>query len=401
MKNKLLIITAAFTLLSIPKSNFAQAPSLGRVATFALFTKAGAFGNTGTTNVTGDIGTNVGAFTGFPPGTLTGTIHVADSVTALAAINLDTAYNRLTVTTCDSTIGATIGNGQTLTAKVYCITTLATLNGNLILNGQGNPNALFIFKINGALSTSNSSTITVINSASLNNVYWQINGSFTLGDSSVFRGTLIANGAINLLPYSSILGRGLSVGGAISLHSNVNTVPIILLSFNAVRNNKNVILKWSTTSEINNNYFSIERGTDGINWQTISIVKGAGNSTSLKNYSITDQESNNEILYYRLKQTDFDGNFKYFNTLVVNGSSAESVDLDIYPNPASGIVKLFLKGDPNQIHSISIYNLLGEKIFNSETFQSEIDLSNKPNGIYFLQYNLNSKTIIKKLVLKN
>jgi hypothetical protein len=232
-------------------------------------------------------------------------------------------------------------------------------------------------------------------------VYWQINGSFTLGDSSVFRGTLIANGAINLLPYSSILGRGLSVGGAISLHSNVNTVPIILLSFNAVRNNKNVILKWSTTSEINNNYFSIERGTDGINWQTISIVKGAGNSTSLKNYSITDQESNNEILYYRLKQTDFDGNFKYFNTLVVNGSSAESVDLDIYPNPASGIVKLFLKGDPNQIHSISIYNLLGEKIFNSETFQSEIDLSNKPNGIYFLQYNLNSKTIIKKLVLKN
>ncbi len=199
-----------------------SAPTLGTASGFALFTATGAFSNTGAaTNVTGDVGTNVGAFTAFPPGTLVGTKHVADPASATAATDVDAAYSYLFGLTCGSVIGVTLGNNQILTPNVYCIGAASTLNGDLILDAQGDPNALFIFKIDGALSTSTFSNVKLTNSASLCNVYWQINGAFALGDSSVFRGTIVANGQIELLEGSSLLGRGFTKAGAILLHNNI------------------------------------------------------------------------------------------------------------------------------------------------------------------------------------
>jgi len=202
-----------------------SAPNLGTASTFALFTSVGAFSNIGAaTTVTGDVGTNVGAFTAFPPGTLVGQKHVADPASAQAATDVASAYSYLNGLTCGPVIGVTLGSGQILTPNVYCIGAAATLNGSLILDGGGDPDALFIFKINGALSTATFATVTLINSASLCNVYWQINGAFSLGDSSVFRGTLLVNGQISLLEGSSLFGRGLSTAGAIDLHNNIVTI---------------------------------------------------------------------------------------------------------------------------------------------------------------------------------
>jgi len=222
MKNMIQNMLTAFILFLIPAINFAQAPSLGTTSSFALFTAVGAFDNIGAgTNVTGDVGTNVGAFNAFPPGTLIGQIHVADPTSAQAATDVDVAYSYLSSMTCGSVIGTTLGSGQILTPDVYCLGAASTLNGDLTLDGQGDPDALFVFKIDGALSTSTFSNVILINSASLCNVYWQINGQFDLGDNSVFRGTIIANGAIHLLEASSLFGRGLSRGGAITLHNNI------------------------------------------------------------------------------------------------------------------------------------------------------------------------------------
>lgn len=386
-----------FTLF-IPKTNFGQAPTLGTTSGFTLFTASGAFGNTGTTVITGDIGTNVGAFTGFPPGTLNGTSHVADSVSALAAVDVDTAYNELGALTCDSTIGATLGGGQSLFPKIYCITSLASLNGILYLDGNGDTNSVFIFKINGALSASTNSTIKLTNSTLLKNVYWQINGAFTLGDSSIFVGTVIANGAISLLQGATLYGRGLSISGAISLNTTINSLPVELVSCNAYLSNQNVFIKWSTTSEINNDYYSIERKVDNdINWQLLGKVYSVGNSTTLRNYSFTDQNPNKGISYYRLKQTDLNGNFKLFNILVINNSSENLTELSVYPNPSAGVFNFGVIGNQDQIHSISIYNTLGKKVYASECIQPTANLSAQPNGIYFLQYNLNGKMITQKL----
>ncbi|MBK9254468.1 MAG: DUF3494 domain-containing protein [Saprospiraceae bacterium] len=201
--------------------SFGQTPPLGAVEDFVLFTAVGAFNNTGvSTVVVGDVGTNVGAFNAFPPGTLVGDIHVADPVSVLAAIDVEIAYNFLVAQTCGQVLSSGLGNGQILNPGIYCIGEASTINGNLVLDGQCNPDAVFIFQIDGALSTSTFSSVTFTNGASVCNVYWQVNGLVSLGQNSIFRGNIIANGALNLLENSSIFGRGLSRAGAISLSTN-------------------------------------------------------------------------------------------------------------------------------------------------------------------------------------
>ncbi|MCX6279297.1 MAG: ice-binding family protein, partial [Bacteroidetes bacterium] len=224
MKTHLINVLTAVAMLLMPLVNLAQAPDLGAASSFALFTSVGAFNNVGPTIVTGDIGTNAGAFTGFPPGSVTGQIHVADPTSSQAATDLGLAYSYLGGLTCNAVIGVTLGNNQILTPDVYCTGAATTLNGDLTLDAQGNPNALFIFKIDGAFTTGTYSNVLLINSASLCNVYWWITGAFSLGDYSVFRGNVISNGQIELLEGSTLLGRGLTKAGALLLHNNLVTI---------------------------------------------------------------------------------------------------------------------------------------------------------------------------------
>ena len=226
---KFVIQTALFFafLILIPKIIFSQAPNLGATSSFVLFTAAGAFSNDGASIATGDIGTNVGAFTGFPPGIVIGTIHVADALTAQAATDVDMAYMYLEGLTCGLVIGTTLGGGQMLTPNIYCLGAASTLNGDLILDAECDPNAIFIFKIDGAFSSTTLSNVILINAASACNIYWQINGAVSLGEGSVFRGNILANGAISLLEGSSLYGRGLSRAGAIDMHNNIATLDLL------------------------------------------------------------------------------------------------------------------------------------------------------------------------------
>ncbi len=139
MKKLLSTLSILFIYFLAPSVTFAQAPDLGVASDFALFTGAGAFSNTGaSTVVTGDVGTNVGAFNAFPPGTLFGTVHVADPTTIQAKIDVDAAYATLAGMTPDNVIGNPIlGNDQELAPGVYFIGEAATLNGDLILDGGG------------------------------------------------------------------------------------------------------------------------------------------------------------------------------------------------------------------------------------------------------------------------
>jgi hypothetical protein len=222
MKTRLLCTLSVLLLLLLPIVSYGQAPNLGVTSTFALFTGTGAFDNTGASVVTGDIGSNVSPITGFPnPGTVVGETHQANSVSAQGSIVVNVAYGELSALSVFTVLGTTMGSGQVLNAGIYHTGAATTINGDLILDAQGNANALFIIKIGGALSTGTFTNIVLQNSASMCNVYWQVEGQFELGQSSVFRGTIVADGAINLLEGSSLLGRGLTRAGAISLHNNV------------------------------------------------------------------------------------------------------------------------------------------------------------------------------------
>ena len=218
----------AVVLLLMPHVHFGQAPDLGTASSFAVFTSAGAFDNVGNTNITGNIGTDSGPLTGFPPGVVIGQIHTANAVTMQAAADLGGAYGQLAGTNCGAVLGVGLGNNQILTPNVYCTGGASTLTGNLTLDGQGNPNAIFIFKIDGAFSSSTSSSISLINGASLCNVFWQINGAFSLSQNSSFVGTALISGAISLAGGASIQGRALSTAGAVSLDNNsvfIGSVP--------------------------------------------------------------------------------------------------------------------------------------------------------------------------------
>ena len=157
MKNNLQCALIAVMLFLMLPLSFGQAPNLGSASKFAVFTASGSFNKVGPTSIKGDIGTHAGAFSGFPPGVVMGQIHVANSVSAQAAADVGNAYGSISPLACGQVIGVGLGNGQMLTPNVYCTGAASTLNGNLILDGQGNPNAVFIFKIGGAFATGTAS----------------------------------------------------------------------------------------------------------------------------------------------------------------------------------------------------------------------------------------------------
>jgi hypothetical protein len=396
--------------LLIPNVNFAQSPNLGKTSSFALFTAAGQFSNIGATSVTGDIGTNSGAFSGFPPGIVVGQIHVIDTASAQAAIDANTLYSFLSSITCDSVIGTTLGRGQILTPNVYCMGAVSTLDGKLTLDAQGNVNAIFIFRIGGAFSTSALSNISLINSASLSNVYWQIDGEVDLGSGSDFQGTIVADGAINLAFGASLEGRALSIAGAISLNDNRvslpsgsnGSLPIQLLSFTASGENGSIHLLWSTASEIDNNYFSIERSQDAISFEEILRMTGAGNSNTTLYYSAIDYDPYNGTAYYRLKQTDFDGKYTYSNIVAVDFE--KSFTFSIYPNPfiATSLITIKCVYETKNA-KLWVYNTFGEIMTNIPLTGPLTILKtvNLPSGIYFYRLIDNDKIIQSgKLVSK-
>jgi len=228
MKKKLLNALTTVILFLTTTISYGQAPTLGVTSSFAIFTATGAINNGGASNITGDIGSYTTDAVGFPgSGVVTGTIYtIGVPILTTAAANVATAYSELFNLTCDSKIGTTLGNGQILPPKVYCLGGASTLNGTLTLDGKNNPNSIFVFKIvGGALSTSVSAAVSLINMASACNVYWQVGGAFSLEDGSVFKGTVIADGAIDLKSASTLTGRALSTGGFIATSATTVIVP--------------------------------------------------------------------------------------------------------------------------------------------------------------------------------
>ncbi len=224
MKKLILLLVITSLLLFFPKLNNAQTIDFGDASDFVVFSSAGAFTNVGPSIVTGDVGNNVGAFTAFPPGTLYGQIHNIDAVSAAAAASLDLVNTTLLAIACETTIAPGLGNGQVLTPGVYCQTIASTLTGDLTLDAQGNPNAIFIIKIGDTFTTAASSNIILTNSASLCNVYWHVVGAVVLGTNSTFGGTIVSNGAITLNDGAVLLGRAYTTAGAISLTNNTITI---------------------------------------------------------------------------------------------------------------------------------------------------------------------------------
>jgi hypothetical protein len=178
--------------------------------------------STGATSITGDLGVSPGtAVTGFPPGNLVGMQHVGDPAGALALGDLTTAYNDAAGRTlCAMTVAGNLG-GQTLAPGLYKSTSsLGITSGDLTLDAQGDPDAVFIFQMASTLTTTSGRQVILSGGARAANVFWQVGSSATLGTASVFQGTIMADQAITLGTGATLNGRVLARVGGVSLDSN-------------------------------------------------------------------------------------------------------------------------------------------------------------------------------------
>lgn len=224
MKAKILQMATVVALLFFPGVNFGQAPNLGSAANFVLFSTNGPLNNTGTSYLTGDIGTNNGTSSGY--NNVNGTIHDQDEASALCATDLLAAYNQLNNTSATLIANPILGNGQIITAGAYSIASVASLNGTLILDGQSNTNAVFIIQIKAAFATNAGSQVVLINGAKACNVFFIVEGALGMATGTTFRGTVIANnGAIYLNSGVTIEGRALSTTGAITTNNITAYIP--------------------------------------------------------------------------------------------------------------------------------------------------------------------------------
>lgn len=399
---------------------FAQ-PNLRTVAKFAVFTQTGAVSNTGPSFITGDVGTNTGAISGFgAPATHIGSIESSNSITAQASLDLRQAYDEgMLIPTTVTRVSPVLNSGEIFPPGVYYVASAGStsggadeVDGSIFLDAEGDTSAIFIFKFGGAFSTGANSTVNLINGASACNVFWLIEGAISMAANTDMKGTLISNnGAVSMAAAGTLVGRLCSTTGALSVASSVLSVPsatcegsllsISLLSFTGYCDNQNSVLQWSTATEIDNDYFTIERSHNGTAWTIVGRVDGVGNSSTQQSYSLIDMDDNKEITYYRLKQTDFDKTYEYSNIIALNICNSNKINhFSIYPNPSTGKVNLLFNGNTSEIKSIDVFNSQGKNVYSTIGFQSMIDLSNTIHGIYFIRIQHNSEITTLKFILK-
>jgi len=189
-----------------------------------------------------------------------------------------------------------------------------------------------------------------------------------------------------------------------------NALPIKLLSFDAKVNLTNVELKWGTAVEINNDYFTIFRSTDGESYEELTEIAGAGNSNYELEYSVIDDNPIKGIAYYKLKQTDFDGKYEEFPPISVNFISGKG-SIKIYPNPVT-------EGSPVNVSyvnnnfsgenvDIEIYDISGKLVFsesfekNNTDFQTTLNISNDlTQGNYIITITTEYDNHSQQLVVK-
>ena len=172
-------------------------------------------------------------------------------------------------------------------------------------------------------------------------------------------------------------------------------LPVKLLSFTGKTVDKTNVLTWATATEQNNAGFEVQRSTDGTSFSKIGFVRGAGNSTTQKEYTFTDNRTTaNNSFYYRLKQTDTDNQYEYSNTISLSNNAKAIVS--VYPNPSTGIFTL-AGNEWSKQTAVTVTNSLGQN-YSIALNGNEMDLTAFPTGVYFLQVLNDGEPQVIKLV---
>ena len=212
----------ALGLMVVPTSSaYAQAPPLGVAASYGVIAGS-TVTNTGPSVINGDLAISPGlALVGFPPGTVTGFTQLGNAAAGLAQAADVNAYKILAGTPATANLSGVDLGGKTLNPGVYFFSSSAQLTGTLALNGQGNPNSVFIFNITSALTTASASKVLLLNGASGSNVFWRVGSSATIGTTTTFVGDILALTSIALQTGANITcGAAWAQTAAVTLDTN-------------------------------------------------------------------------------------------------------------------------------------------------------------------------------------
>ncbi len=183
--------------------------------------------------------------------------------------------------------------------------------------------------------------------------------------------------------------------------SYLGTVPVTMLSFDAVRAGKSNNLLWTTTNEINSSRFEIERSTNGINYVSIGSINTIGNGSSKQSYRFMDASPAKGNNYYRIKSIDLDNSYKL--SVVRNVKNLGFVEMVINPNPVASTINISLEAEASEIASIIITDLSGRKVYAGTknviagSNNIPVDVNNLNKGIYIVTLRLSGETLIKKI----
>jgi hypothetical protein len=227
------------------------------------------------------------------------------------------------------------------------------------------------------------------------------------GCASTFTATASGPGSIPSWTVTQI-GVGV-VGTGVTEVTNSPLVPCVLLpieliGFDASYTDEGVALEWSTLSERDNDFFTIERSEEGDNWTIVNKVVGAGSSTETINYSAFDTDYSDSNNYYRLKQTDYNGEYSYSDVVAVKMGSRNTAT--VYPNPFESSFHLKLNNDQTQIASVRLIDVSGRAYYkNNIQFVKgmndiEIVTPDLDKGVYYLSVQLENALVRVKVVKK-
>ena len=278
-----------------------------------------------------------------------------------------------------------------------------TTNGGIDwFYGEGNPSAYSIYFID----SNNGWAVGFRSMGCESNIYISIDGGVNW-----IAQTQITFEQLNSV-YFTDLNNGWAVGsnGTI-LHTTNGGIPVELTSFTATANNKEVILNWSTATEINSQGFEIERASSSTTavqeWKKIGFVSGFGTTTEPKSYSYLDRPLSIGKYYYRLRQVDFNGAYEYSEVVEVEWCAFNSYLLEQnYPNPFNPITTIKFSVPKTSKVKLTLFNLLGEEVAtlvneekNAGNYTVEFNATNLPSGVYFYQLKAGELISTKKMIL--
>lgn len=191
----------------------------------------------------------------------------------------------------------------------------------------------------------------------------------------------------------------------VTVKATLTPAPIELLSFTAKYNSEKVVdLDWVTATEINNDFFTIERSTDAINFSDLMYFQGAGNSSQINEYTGIDKKPFSGISYYRLKQTDYNGDFSYSKIEMVNIVQSDFEILNsFYSNDQ---LEITISSSKQTVLDIELYNIEGKKNFSIKEHQDSgekkivIPIATYAKGMYFIKASDGKQVITKKIILQ-